>query len=85
MSNTRDASPKRENPSVVYVVMKGEAYEGGTIQAIFTTRVEAREYLVQVATRAAHPDKYTEKTLDCWKRGTSWIEVEEYEVGHPVE
>jgi hypothetical protein len=85
MSNLRDASPKRENPSVAYVVMKGESYEGGTVQGIFATRAEAREYLIEVATKTTRPNKHTEKTLDCWKTSLSWIEVEKCEVGRPVE
>lgn len=84
MSNSRDASPKRENSSVVYVVMKKESYEGGSIQAIFVTRSEARAFLIQSVSKEVHSEKWKKKTDDCWKRGSSCYEVEEYEVGHIV-
>jgi hypothetical protein len=67
--------------SVVYVVMKGEAHEGGSVRGVFSTREKAvawcREFVVEQPGRRP----WTESSGE-WHCGCDTISIEEWTIDY---
>lgn len=81
-SVSRDASPERKNSEVtVYVVFRGEDYEGGSIDAIFTNKQAARDHVHAFTLKNPRPNKvWTKDDEDRWSRGCDYIEIQQEQV-----
>ena len=67
----------------VYLVILGEAYEGGTVEGVFSTKEAADKYAEELTKEANYNDWI--KTPTGWGSGCDFIEVEAHEVkGEPV-
>lgn len=88
----RDKSPERENKTEkktknerqqVYVVFKGEAYEGGSVLRVFGTKEKAevwvKKYIAQYPETPRHTWK-RESEDGGWRCGHDYIEIEPWEV-----
>ena len=68
---------------VVYLVISGEAHEGGTVEGVFSTKEAADKYAEELTKERTYNDWI--KTPTGWGSGCDSIDVEAHEVkGEPV-
>lgn len=77
---TRDASPERpKTERHIFVVFRGEAYEGGKIEALFTSREEARVHARHLVDQTTYRRDRWEHDVEenYWHNGCDYIEIQE--------
>ena len=74
----RDASPQRTKVGRnVYIVFRGENYEGGRVEALFSSREEARLHAYHwVNDWPGRADRWTQEDADNWRSGCDYIEIQ---------
>ena len=74
----RDASPERKkSPQFVYIVFKGEAYEGGSNEGIFNSLDEAQVCAKYLVTQQHRSAEWKERYTDYWEYRSNYIEIQE--------
>jgi hypothetical protein len=76
-SVVRDKSPERKETKVEkYVVFRGEDYEGGSVEGIFSEKQAAQDLAHYLMNENPRPGRdWTADGEDCWHRGCDYIEV----------
>lgn len=75
--STTDTSP---DSLLVYVVSRGEDYEGSSVEGIFSSIAAARAFVPYLIERMSVPWKMKEVRPEYWHGGCDYIEIEAHAV-----
>ncbi len=64
--------------TTVWIVSRGEAYEGSDIQGVFWTHKAAYDCVEQIKLENPNRKPWVQEHPDSWKSGCDYLEIDDY-------
>jgi hypothetical protein len=77
---SRSQSPTPKSKQTVFVVTRGEAHEGGRVEAVFKTSIAARRWVEKQLALDVRKKPWVEVNPNHWFRGIDMYDIDEFSV-----